>query len=259
MNLESTVTIFTDGSSRGNRGGGGGAAIIIFPDSNDNRGEFKVESLKWKVTEIGGREDHTTNNRMELTAVIEALKGSTFLPIQGQTFVLYSDSSYVINGITKWVSGWQKNGWKTGGKKEVMNQDLWEKLVEVSAGKKIEWLYVGGHVGVAGNERCDEIATAFSGGMKPELYSGVLKNYRIKNILDLQGRTLDRKKGSTLDARRRSKAKAYSYVSTVLGVVQVHKTWVECEKRVKGIAGAKFQKALDAEEEKMLIQKWGRG
>src|SRR3989338_2159821 len=240
MNLESTVTIFTDGSSRGNRGGGGGAAIIIFPDSNDNRGEFKVESLKWKVTEIGGREDHTTNNRMELTAVIEALKGSTFLPIQGQTFVLYSDSSYVINGITKWVSGWQKNGWKTGGKKS-------------------EWLYVGGHVGVAGNERCDEIATAFSGGMKPELYSGVLKNYRIKNILDLQGRTLDRKKGSTLDARRRSKAKAYSYVSTVLGVVQVHKTWVECEKRVKGIAGAKFQKALDAEEEKMLIQKWGRG
>lgn len=86
MNLESTVTIFTDGSSLGNPGPGGWAAIIIFPDSNDNRGEFKVESLKWKVTEIGGREDHTTNNRMELTAVIEALKGSTFLPIQGRTF-----------------------------------------------------------------------------------------------------------------------------------------------------------------------------
>src|SRR3989338_9336051 len=174
--IPDSIIIFTDGSSRGNPGPGGFGAIVI---------------ADGKVTELGGREEHTTNNRMEMMAVIEVLafiqnQGSTFFPIQGRTLILYSDSAYVINGITKWVHGWKKNNWITSQKKPVENRDLWEQLDSLCTIYRTEWKQVGGHVGVAGNERCDEIATAFADGEKPELYSGVLENYRIKNILDIQ-------------------------------------------------------------------------
>ncbi|MSU56160.1 MAG: ribonuclease HI [Candidatus Taylorbacteria bacterium] len=234
MSLES-VTIFTDGSSRGNPGPGGFGAVVI---------------TDGKVTEVGGREEHTTNNRMEIQAAISALSS-----IQNSKFhiLIYSDSSYVINGITKWVFGWQKNGWKTLQKKEVENRDLWEALIGVTKGKTIEWKQVGGHVGVAGNVRCDEIATAFADGTTPKLYSGILENYSIKNILDVSyDAGLAKEKSSN---RAHSNAKAYSYVSLVGGVVQTHKTWAECEARVKG-KPAKFKKALSANDEQALISEW---
>src|SRR5690606_23364939 len=105
--------IFSDGASRGNPGPGGYGVIVVLGDT---------------VTELGGWEDRTTNNRMELRGVIAGLS----LYVQKQTkenVTIYTDSSYVINGITKWVSGWQKNGWKTKTKADVFNRDLWEELV----------------------------------------------------------------------------------------------------------------------------------
>lgn len=259
MPLES-ITIFTDGSSRGNPGPGGFGAVIVYNDS-----ELKVESGKRKVKELGGREEHTTNNRMELRAAIEALKfiqnqGSTFLPIQGRTLVLYSDSSYVVNGITKWVFGWQKNNWITSTKSPVENRDLWEELFEVTQGKKIEWKQVGGHVGVVGNERCDEIAQTYAELTLTDaektltLYNGPLSDYPIKNILDIrQDTSLAKEKSSS---RAKSKAKAYSYVSMVGGKIETHATWPECEARVKGKT-ARFKKVLSKEEEDVLIKEWG--
>jgi len=185
MNLESDEgIIFTDGSSRGNPGQGGFAAIIIAPQNRD----LQQTTNNLQLIEIGGREEHTTNNRMEVTAAIKALetlKGLTLNLGKSRTLV-YSDSSYLINGITKWIYGWQKNGWKTKTKQPVENQDLWEKLIIVTANKKIDWKIINGHVGVTGNERCDEIATAFADNSKPKLYNGPIEKYPIKNILDIK-------------------------------------------------------------------------
>lgn len=252
--MPENIIIFTDGSSRGNPGPGGYAAVIIFPESDDNRGELKVPSEKFQVREIGGREEHTTNNRMELQAAISAL--ASLSNITGQSsIVVYSDSGYVINGITKWVFGWQKNGWKTAVKKEVENRDLWEALSDAVKGKRISWRQVGGHVGVVGNERCDVIATAFADNGKPALYAGPLSGYAIKNILDISedSSAVATKSSSSSHSR----AKAYSYVSLVDGKIQIHKTWAECEARVKGVR-AKFKKAVSESDERGILAEWSR-
>jgi ribonuclease HI len=261
--MKTNITIFTDGSSRGNPGPGGWGAILISNIKN------QISNIEFQgsgeiVVELGGREDHTTNNRMEMSASIEALKkvdaifGDNADKKSGteniHEIVLNTDSSYLINGITKWVHGWRRNNWITSQKKDVENRDLWEKLLEVSSGKKISWKYVGGHVGVVGNERCDEIATSFADNNPTELYSGPFSGYKIKNILDVshnESVSQNKKSSST-----RSKAKAYSYVSAVNGDVKIHATWAECEKRVKGVKGARFKKALDAGEESEIINQF---
>ncbi len=262
MNLNShDVVVFTDGSSRGNPGPGGFGAIIIAP---------KIHDSGFMIQELGGREERTTNNRMELTAAIKALQqiqdsrpnaagGQARFKIQ-----VFSDSSYLVNGITKWVHGWQQNGWKTKEKKDVENRDLWEKLVDTSRNKDVQWKQVGGHAGVPGNMRSDEIATAFADGKPVQLYSGVLQSYGIPGILEIPHgppRTdLSPDSRSVLgsrEARARSRTKAYSYVSLVDGKVETHKTWAECEKKVKGKT-AKYKKTLSAEEEKALIAEWSK-
>src|SRR3989344_5790793 len=112
------IVIFSDGASKGNPGPGGWAAVVV---------------------ELGGFEKHTTNNRMELLAAIEGLRAANTEPAGERT--VYTDSSYVINGITKWVKGWKKNGWKTKEKKSVINQDLWQALHATPApnGSEIIW------------------------------------------------------------------------------------------------------------------------
>ena len=225
--------IFTDGSSRGNPGPGGWGAIVISGGSH--------------VVELGGREDNTTNNRMELTAVIQSLSKT----VSEDDVIVYTDSSYVINGITKWVHGWQKNNWQTKTKEDVLNRDLWESLVRMSNGKKIDWTYVGGHVGVAGNERCDEIATMFADEEAVDLFDGKVSDYSIKNIFDV---SLDESAQTKKSSKKsRSNAPAYSYVSMIDGKIATHSTWAECEARVKGKSGARFKKALSAEEEKSIF------
>ena len=249
------IVVFTDGSSRGNPGPGGFGTIVIVPKKYDGG------RMKYEVQEIGGREEKTTNNRMELRAAIEGLLFLSKLPSTKLPITIHTDSSYLINGITKWVYGWQKNGWKTKEKKDVENRDLWEDLISAVRGKDIEWRQFGGHVGVAGNMRCDEIATAFadlstsSRRASPMLFSGTLSEYPIKNILDIQE---DSFLADTKELNRaHSNAKAYSYVSSVDGVIQTHKTWAECEARVKG-KNAKYKKVLSASEEKNLIEGWIR-
>lgn len=154
----SMITIFTDGSARGNPGPGGWGAII---------------AKEFDVREIGGFDPYTTNNKMELTAAIEALKTLEF----GVEVSVHTDSEYVMKGMTEWISNWQKNGWRTAAKKPVENQDLWKDLLKASEGKNISWQYVAGHSGHSANDRCDEIATRFADGLSVELYTGQRGTY----------------------------------------------------------------------------------
>ena len=133
------IYIYTDGACSGNPGPGGWGAVLKYEDN---------------VKEISGGEDKTTNNRMELSAVIEALK----LLKESCSIVLTTDSTYVKNGITEWIHTWKKNNWKTSTKKPVKNVELWKELLELTKNHKIEWKWVKGHSGHPENERCDELA-----------------------------------------------------------------------------------------------------
>lgn len=216
--------IFTDGSSRGNPGPGGWGAIVLNDDT---------------VTELGGREDKTTNNRMELTAVISALASTP----NEHDITLYTDSAYVLNGATRWVKGWEKNNWKTSTKEDVVNRDLWEQMIDVTAHKVIDWQLIKGHSGTPANERCDVIATSFADNNPVVLYSGSRERYGV----DI---SIAPKSDSTYKSK--SKSKAYSYVSMVDGEIKVHKTWEECKARVHGV-NAKFKKSVSPEDEANII------
>lgn len=229
--------IFTDGSSRGNPGNGGWGAVIV-TDSN-------------QVHEMGGFEANTTNNRMEINAAIRGLSEDSKQKNVDRTIV-YTDSKYLIDGITKWIKGWKRNGWKTKTKDDVSNRDLWEELDSIVNDRNISWKYIGGHVGILGNERCDVIATSFADGKPTKLYSGKLSEYPIPGILDI---SLD--EGASMkknEVNSRSKAEAYSYVSCVNNIVEVHKSWADCEARVKGVKGARYKKALNKHEEELLVK-----
>lgn len=264
MILDSKNIIFTDGSSRGNPGPGGWGAIIVYNDS-----EFKVESLPavatsaqaglnlpdgkagLKVVEIGGREDNTTNNRMEMTAVIKALEFLLSASHSPLATTLFTDSSYVINGATKWAKGWKKNGWKTKNKEDVLNKDLWEQILSLTQKFEIEWKHIEGHAGIIGNERCDQIATSFADKEKAELFLGPIENYKI-DIFSLEKNSLVSK------TKKSSSVKAYSYISKVDGKILIHKTWKECEARVKGQSGARFKKSFSKEDEERIIAEFSK-
>ena len=138
------VEIYTDGACRGNPGRGGWGAILKY-------GKFERE--------ISGGERSTTNNRMELTAAIEALK----MLKEPCSVTLTSDSKYMIDAIEKkWIDSWKKKGWRKADGKEVLNIDLWEKLLEQLAIHEVTFVWVDGHAGHKYNERCDELAAAFA-------------------------------------------------------------------------------------------------
>ncbi|CAN5125593.1 ribonuclease HI [soil metagenome] len=168
------ITIFTDGSSKGNPGPGGWGAIVAY--EKNEKSELRSKNHEW-VTELGGRGEHTTNNRMELAAVIQALAYLDSSFITHDSITLHTDSEYIVKGITEWVNGWQRNNWRTAAKKPVLNQELWQELLSVVSGKKIKWVVVKGHSGVPANERCDLIATTFADNAHFELYSGLRSDY----------------------------------------------------------------------------------
>ncbi len=147
------IIIYTDGAARGNPGPAGWGAILIFGE---------------KIHEMGGRSDHATNNQMELSGPIEALKylhkKKIDMPVE-----IFSDSKYVILGITEWISNWQKNNWRNAAKKPVLNKELWVELYILTEQFKIKWNYVAGHNGDKWNERADEIATNFADDNEIEL------------------------------------------------------------------------------------------
>ena len=163
--------IYTDGSSKGNPGRGGWGAILISA-LRQAQGDF--ENI---VLEIGGREGNTTNNRMEMKAVIEALR---LVPLaQGKAEVeLHTDSEYVLKGATIWIKNWQKNNWRTKDKREVLNKDLWQELLAEMEKRNVEWKKVLGHSGHEYNERCDKIATSFADGKNVKLYDGPQGGYK---------------------------------------------------------------------------------
>lgn len=252
----SEIIIYTDGSSRGNPGPGGWGAIIAYDDS-----ESKVKSEKSQVSELGGGEKHTTNNRMELLAAIEGL---SFVKNLGEecSIDVRADSSYVINGITKWVKGWEKNGWLNSKKEEVVNRDLWILLRDVVSdvkmnGCKISWRYTPGHSGIPGNERADVIATEYADGKRPKLFSGARSVYDI-DLDSLEVVATSPKQKKSPEEKARQKKKAYSYLSLVKGKLMKHATWAECEQRVKGVKGTKFKKAVSADDEKAIMHEWAK-
>lgn len=133
------VAIFTDGACKGNPGPGGWAALLrVGPHEK----------------ELSGGEPDTTNNRMELTAAIRALEAL----IEPCEVVLHSDSKYVLDGMTKWVAGWQKRGWKNASKQPVRNADLWHELIAAALPHRVDWVWVKGHSGHPENDRVDALA-----------------------------------------------------------------------------------------------------
>ena len=134
-----TVDIFTDGACSGNPGPGGWGALLRYGDTEK---------------EICGGEDATTNNRMELLAAIRAIEALK----RPSTVRLHTDSTYLRDGITRWIGGWKANGWKTAAKKPVKNVDLWQRLDAAAARHDIEWRWVKGHAGHPDNERADALA-----------------------------------------------------------------------------------------------------
>ena len=134
-----TVKIYTDGACSGNPGPGGWGAILIY---------------KSQRKEICGGEAESTNNRMELTAAIQALESLK----RHSSVDLYTDSRYVMDGITKWIHGWKAKGWRTAAKKPVKNDDLWRRLDEIAGSHEVRWHWVKGHNGHPENERADELA-----------------------------------------------------------------------------------------------------
>ncbi len=164
------ITIYTDGSSRGNPGPGGYGFICIYPNDAD----------EMRIDEVGGRESMTTNNRMELKAVIEALKffDDYYAKNTPTTYEVRLDSAYVLNGSTKWLHGWKAKNWISSTQEEVKNIDLWQEMDSVLKGKEIKWTLLKGHSKIFGNERCDEIATAYADNKKIDLYSGFLAEYK---------------------------------------------------------------------------------
>ena len=235
--FKSTI-IFSDGACTGNPGPGGWASILASPDG--------------RVLELGGKDPSTTNNRMEIMGslmALKALKKDHAYPV-----VLYTDSTYVIRGITEWIWAWRSRGWKNAEGNDVSNRDLWEELSRELLRLKplaVDWKYVRGHTGVPGNERCDEIAVAFANGKWVDLYEGPLLNYEVA-IFDLP-----EDQGLPEMRPREKKAPAFSYLSYQGGVVRRHKSWTNCERRVKGQSGAKFKKAMSAAEEPQILKGWG--
>jgi len=133
------VVIYTDGACSGNPGPGGWGVVM---------------RSQGKEKELYGSDPLTTNNRMELMAAIQALEALQ----RPTTVTLHTDSKYLLDGITKWIQGWQRNGWKTAAKKPVKNDDLWRRLTEAIRPHHVEWVWVKGHAGDPGNERADALA-----------------------------------------------------------------------------------------------------
>ena len=148
MTENKTVTLYTDGACKGNPGKGGWGVLMRYGSHEK---------------ELFGGEAHTTNNRMELTAIIQGLAALK----RPCAVVIYTDSQYVKNGMEQWIHGWKKNGWKTAAKQPVKNEDLWQQLDQLAAQHQIQWQWVRGHAGHAENERADALANQGVASVSP--------------------------------------------------------------------------------------------
>ena len=220
------VVIYTDGSCIGNPGPGGWAAIVV----RDGR-----------VEEYGGAEAPTTNNRMEMRAAVEGLRRAE----AGERVHVVTDSRYLLDGISKWIRGWKRRGWRKADGGEVLNRDLWEALDRLCSrpDRPVTWEHVRGHAGHAFNERCDEIANGFARGAPPKLRAG---------------------DGSWIPADDPNApgdaCRAFPlYVSVADGLVAVHDNWPECEARIKGAKGGRCKKVKTPAEYQRVVAEWEGG
>ena len=148
MTQDKTVSLYTDGACKGNPGKGGWGVLMRYGSHEK---------------ELFGGEAHTTNNRMELTAIIQGLAALK----RPCAVVISTDSQYVKNGMEKWIHGWKKNGWKTASKQPVKNEDLWQQLDRLAAQHQIQWQWVRGHAGHTENERADALANQGVASVEP--------------------------------------------------------------------------------------------
>jgi ribonuclease HI len=223
--------IISDGACSGNPGPGGWGLILVTPDQ--------------KVFELGGHEDQTTNNRMELMGFYRGLqeiykRREAFSKVR--LIRAISDSKYVLDGAKTNVARWEKSGWKTSSGSDVKNQDLWEKVLKgqgllAEENFKIVYELVKGHAGHAGNERVDQIAVKFTHEEPIDLYEGTIEKYSV----DLE----------------KSEKFHPVYLSYVNGKLQKHKTWDECKAVVDGAKGARYKKVTSASQEKETLASWG--
>lgn len=233
---ENSHIIYSDGACSGNPGKGGWAYIHLSKD-------------QW-VTEGSGYDSATTNNRMEMTAALEGIRR---VPT-GDSVIVLTDSVYLIRGITQWIFGWQKRGWKNAEGADILNRDIWEELFKICRGKKIDWRHIPGHAGFPGNERVDELAVAQSTRRPMSGYSGPLSGYPV-GILPLpEKRPLPEMKKVNGTPKDKS---ATFYLSFVNGVLENHSSWAQCQARVKGVSQARFKKVTSETEAKEVVKSWG--
>lgn len=242
MSLTQKFVVYTDGACSGNPGPGGYGTIVIK--------DFKY------VHELGGGDFETTNNRMELQAVIEGLDYILTNSSSGYEVQIYTDSVYVIRGATQWIYGWMKNNWRNSSGEPVANPEEWKKLAQLiqKVPSKIKWDYVRGHNGDPGNERCDRIAVAFSKNDYVDLYRGSAEGY----IFDVRAPAKTEPLPESQWKRGNDEKKPSWYLSLINGVVTRYSTWAECEAQVKGRPGVKFKKVSTKEEETALLKSWGK-
>jgi ribonuclease HI len=263
------LVIFTDGAARGNPGPGGWGSIII-------------DQYTDTVTELGAAKNPTTNNEMELAAVVHALEfiqnnilsHNLSLEIQQEPYSvdsavshkhpphvrIFLDSRYVYQGATAWMCGWAKNDWIKKDKEPVLHTALWKRLYQtittLSDNVTLHWHHIPGHSAIVGNERADSIATQYADTGKADVYHGSLDQYSIQDILKIPTKqelvTIKEKKKT----RKKSGVGGY-YISVVDGVLQHHDIWKNCEDRVKGTKGAKYKKVMDEDEERDVLRGWG--
>jgi ribonuclease HI len=221
---DSRATAYADGSCLGNPGPGGWGVHVQFDDG--------------RIVDLGGGEQRTTNNRMELRAAIEAVRATR----ECQSVTIIVDSEYVKRGITGWVAGWKKNGWRTQTGAAVANQELWQEL-DALADSRVTWQWTRAHVGTAGNERVDTIARWFAAGMSQARHTAPAPS---------QARPRQQPTAS-----RTANPSGTRYLSLIDGVAMRHRTWNECKERVNGVARARFRKATNDQDERLILQEWG--
>ena len=244
------IWIYTDGACSGNPGPGGWAYLA------------RHENDVWAAA---GPDRTTTNNRMEMLAVVEALRSVRARSLEAQPVVVFTDSSYVLKGIQEWMPAWIKRGWKKVDGTDVLNRDLWELLSNECQGLKLEWSLVPGHSGVVGNEFVDAWSVEAAQTLKSREGSWSLESFEMRDAFATWPTERRSKKRSTspsasTSARGSSKSdggKAF-YVSLVKGELVRHATWPECEARVKGTAGARFKKVSGETELAEVLKGWSR-
>lgn len=235
------ILVFGDGASKGNPGPGGWGVIV---------------AGKSRVVELGGGAESSTNNQMELRALLEALQFLNEYALTSDQVHFYWDSQLVLSGAKAWRFGWRKRAWTTSQGEAVKNRELWEAIdakLDLLKGVSLEFFHVKGHAGIPGNERVDKIASDFAEGGKPELYDGPKSNYPIDLHAQLPSEPFEVQEKRSFETK---KAPAY-YLSLIAGKLFRDETWAACEARVKGVSGAKYKKVHSPEEEKQVLENWG--